>query len=95
MNLTDKSQVEDALIRAQLAVLNPSRNWREFVPDYPLPYPSPNSFGGGFKVPPSPGDFQVKFSPNVVCMDITGPDLPNLAFIDLPGVIQSTEKVCD
>lgn len=92
MKLTDKSQVQDALIRAQSAVLNPSRNWREFVPDYPHPYPSSTSFSE-FKSPPSLGDFQVKFSPNVVCMDITGPDLPNLAFIDLPGVIQSTEKV--
>lgn len=26
-------------------------------------------------------------------MEITGPDLPNLAFIDLPGVIQTTESV--
>lgn len=24
---------------------------------------------------------------------ITGPELPNLAFIDLPGVIQTTESV--
>ena len=30
---------------------------------------------------------QVKFSPNIVRLDINGPGLPNLAFYDLPGVI--------
>jgi hypothetical protein len=28
---------------------------------------------------------QLSFSENVVCLDICGPDVPNLSFIDLPG----------
>ena len=40
----------------------------------------------------SPSDtHQVKFSPNVVRLDISGPGLPNLSFYDLPGVINQSE----
>ena len=34
---------------------------------------------------------QVKFSPNVVRLDISGPGLPNLSFYDLPGIFQSPD----
>ncbi|KAI0820101.1 P-loop containing nucleoside triphosphate hydrolase protein [Trametes gibbosa] len=30
-----------------------------------------------------------KFSRNVVCVDISGPGLPDLSFVDLPGIIQN------
>jgi len=43
---------------------------------------------------PAIGDdchLQQEFSPNVVCLDISGPGLPNLSFYDLPGVINQTE----
>ncbi|KAI5807351.1 P-loop containing nucleoside triphosphate hydrolase protein [Peziza echinospora] len=78
MEVTNKDDVERALVKAQRAILNPSRSWQEFV----------NGGGGGRK---EEEDFEVKFSPNVVCMEISGRGLPNLAFIDLPGVIQTTE----
>ncbi|KAL0640425.1 hypothetical protein Q9L58_000393 [Maublancomyces gigas] len=114
LDITDKNQVEPVLVAAQRAVLNPSKNWREYV--YELrPGSSPHHAGGKTRAPrPAKGepgvwsgfpkrqtmdpkknaeeDFEVKFSPNVVCMEITGPELPNLAFIDLPGVIQTTES---
>ncbi|RPB13528.1 P-loop containing nucleoside triphosphate hydrolase protein [Morchella conica CCBAS932] len=80
LDIVDKSQVERALVAAQQAVLNPSRNWREYA----------REMGKGVK--DGEDGFEVKFSPNVVCMDITAPDLPNLAFIDLPGLIQTTES---
>ncbi|KAL6714488.1 hypothetical protein ACLMJK_007912 [Lecanora helva] len=38
-----------------------------------------------------PREHQVKFSPNIVRLDISGPDLPNLSFYDLPGVINVSE----
>ena len=38
-------------------------------------------------------ELEVKFSPNVVVMEISAPNVPNLSFIDLPGVIQTTETV--
>ncbi|KAI5852607.1 P-loop containing nucleoside triphosphate hydrolase protein [Morchella snyderi] len=106
LDIVDKSQVERALVAAQQAVLNPSRNWREYAREM-----VPVAAGGGAglrsrvggggargrrgqgKVSKDAEDgFEVKFSPNVVCMDITAPDLPNLAFIDLPGLIQTTES---
>lgn len=78
---------------AQRAVLNPSRNWREYV--YELrPGSSPHHAGGKTRAPrPAKGeqgvwsgfpkrqamdlkknaeeDFEVKFSPNVVCMEVS------------------------
>lgn len=36
---------------------------------------------------------QVKFSPNVIRLDISGPELPNLSFYDLPGVINNADVV--
>jgi hypothetical protein len=84
MDLTDKNQVEAALVRAQTAILNPSKKWTQYVG-----MGSMYARNGKSREP----EFEVKFSPNVVCMEMVGPDLPNLAFIDLPGVIQSTESV--
>lgn len=34
---------------------------------------------------------QVKFSPNIIRLNISGPGLPNLSFYDLPGVINVSE----
>ncbi|KAF2092003.1 hypothetical protein K490DRAFT_53161 [Saccharata proteae CBS 121410] len=38
---------------------------------------------------------QVAFSPNVVHIEITGPELPTLSFYDLPGVFTQTERAED
>lgn len=99
LDITDKSQVEPVLVAAQKAVLNPSRNWREYV--YELrPESSPHHPGrggrttrstkgeqgswGGFgkrqAVDPKKNveeDFEVKFSPNVVCMEVGVGSLPS------------------
>ncbi|THH00719.1 hypothetical protein EW026_g1860 [Hermanssonia centrifuga] len=34
---------------------------------------------------------QLKFSRNAVCLDLSGPDLTDLAFVDLPGIIQNAD----
>ena len=39
----------------------------------------------------APDTMEVKFSPNNVCLDISGPGYCDLSFIDLPGVIAATE----
>jgi len=74
---TKKDEVADLLEWAQTATLNPRSPCDFYLPT------SPN-----FK-----GDkaYQVKFSPNVVRLDITGPKLPNLSFTDLPGVINVSD----
>ena len=75
--VASKEEVGQILHWAQLATLNPST-----APD--LYKPGPNR-----RVDES---LQVKFSPNVVRVRISGPGLPNLAFYDLPGVINVAES---
>ena len=71
--ITSASEVPNVLYLAQLAVLNPSHNYEDYayVPGKARSAQEP----------------QVKFSPNVVRLDISGRDLPNLSFFDLPGII--------
>ncbi|KAI2402087.1 hypothetical protein LOZ67_000843 [Ophidiomyces ophidiicola] len=74
--LTDKSMLEKVLKWAQIATLNPARSPKDFGPDN-------DNDTYTFT--------QVKFSPNVVRLDISAPGFPNLSFYDLPGVINVAE----
>ncbi|PWY91926.1 dynamin family protein [Aspergillus sclerotioniger CBS 115572] len=76
--LQDKDQVEEAIKWAQLAILNPSRPSAEYIP--------------GQNSDTDHTYCQVKFSPNVVRLDIAAPSFPNLSFYDLPGVISHAEQ---
>lgn len=76
MNLTDKADVQEALKWAQLATLNPSTSHEDYIP------------GQNMRTDETT---QVKFSPNVVRLDISAPHFPNLSFYDLPGVINVAE----
>ncbi|KAF3905219.1 Dynamin-3 [Orbilia brochopaga] len=78
MNIDNPDHVEQALIRAQLAILNPTKPWAQFADK-------------AFSLPSSETT-DVPFSPNVICMEITGNNIPNLSFIDLPGIIHATER---
>lgn len=75
--LTDVNKVQEALKWAQLATLNP---WR-----------SPKEYILGEENVDMEESTQVKFSPNVVRLDIMGHRFPNLSFYDLPGVINVAE----
>jgi GTPase SAR1 family protein len=77
MTIFSKDQVQDAIKRAQLAILNPTTNPAEYLP--------------GSSINIENATTVVKFSPNVVRLDITAPNFPNLSFYDLPGVISQTE----
>lgn len=79
LDIFDKEEVTGALVRAQLAILNPSKPWGEFVAV------NVNLIGDITNT-------EVKFSPNVICMEISGNNVPNLSFIDLPGIIHVTER---
>ncbi|KAL8967444.1 MAG: hypothetical protein Q9183_002916 [Haloplaca sp. 2 TL-2023] len=72
---SDKTTVPYALHLAQLATLNPAVDPMKFIPGQPTP----------------DNRLQCKFSPNVIKLDITSPDVPNLYFYDLPGVINQAE----
>jgi GTPase SAR1 family protein len=77
LTLLSKNQVQDAIKRAQLAILNPHKDPAEFLPSSSLNIDDATT--------------PVKFSPNVVRLDISAPGFPNLAFYDLPGVISQAE----
>ena len=72
-----KEELAALLEWAQIATLNPSSPYENYMPA------SPN-----FK---NNASNQVKFSPNVVRIEIIGVDLPNLSFYDLPGVINVSD----
>ena len=73
--LEDPLELEDILRRAQMAILNPSVEPTAFV-DLDL-----SSVGSE---PPCGSRKQLQFSRNVVCLDLSGPDVTDLSFIDLP-----------
>lgn len=76
ITLTDKSEVENAIKWAQIAILNPNSDSEIYIPG---------------KNQRSPETTAVKFSPNVVRLDISAPGFPALSFYDLPGVISQPE----
>lgn len=88
---TDKNDVEMALRRAQLSILNPD------IPSVDILAMTPDELKAGL-----PKGNQLPFSRNVVCVDLSGPDLvrslpcsnsllinlspkTDLYFLDLPG----------
>ncbi|GJE98795.1 dynamin domain-containing protein [Phanerochaete sordida] len=82
--LHDKAELEEMIRRAQLAILNPGVG-KEFFETFQT-----SSLKRGEKPGISPK--QLQFSSNVVCLDLLGPDLPDLSFIDLPGIISAVEE---
>jgi hypothetical protein len=71
-----RTELEPMLRKAQLAVLNPSEDPQNFV---------------GIDLASASLLRQVPFSPNVISLEIQGPDLPELYFYDLPGSINVIE----
>ena len=81
--ITDPNEVEAALRRAQLAILNPSVPSANFV-NYTLVSPE--------EALPLKSKKKLAFSKNVVCLSIQGPNVTDLTLLDLPGIIQSVGK---
>jgi len=67
--ITDKSRVEERIRRAQRAILNPSVSHEAFLL-------GPDG---------EPDKMELSFSKNCVCLELSGPDLTDLSFCDLPG----------
>jgi hypothetical protein len=65
----DTEELEDRIRRAQQAVLNPWDPIESFLADSKSDNSRP----------------RLAFSSNVVCVDVWGPKVPDLTFIDLPG----------
>lgn len=75
--LYDKDELEEMLRRAQLAILNPSLPPKSLV-DFDTKSLDPG------QAPPG-SERQLQFSDDVVCLDLSSPDVTDLSFIDLPG----------
>lgn len=75
--ISDSYLIEAMLKRAQLAILNPSvEDSTKFVSLDLASVTEHSSLLGSTK--------QLDFSSNVICVDISGPDVTDLAFVDLP-----------
>ena len=72
--ITDKSEVEDRIRRAQLAILNPSKEPSGFLG--PL-----GQIDGGII-----NKNEMSFSSDLVSVRISGREMDDLSFVDLPGV---------
>lgn len=84
--ITDKSHVELNLRRAQLAVLNPG------IPASKILQAGEEDLRNWSAQTVAKG---ASFSRDVVCVDLEGPELTDLAFIDLPGHFNFTSsKLC-
>ena len=70
--ITSKTDVEERIKRAQLAILNPSTAAEDFL-TVDLPFSETN---------------ESRFSKNSIILDISGPGVDDLAFVDLPGACQ-------
>ena len=70
--ITEPGEVELQLRRAQCAVLSPAADSMIFLTK-------------SAEELRAMSNFFAKFSNNVVCVEISGPELTNLDFVDLPG----------
>ena len=80
--LTSETQddIELVLRRAQAAVLNPQIGFEHVLTRTPEELVSLMT------------QAPYRFSKNVVCVDISGPGLPDLSFVDLPGMCEESQR---
>jgi hypothetical protein len=69
----EKSEVEERIRRAQRAILNPGKPAKQFLEDNE----------------DLSGEAELSFSNNCVSLQISGPDVADLSFCDLPGMCSS------
>lgn len=84
----DKSEIEDVLRWAQIAILNDDKNHNLFVPGR-------GATAMNTPIEKAAEETLAKFSPNVVALEIKGPDLPDLSFYDMPGIFQNPADAND
>jgi hypothetical protein len=69
----DKAKVEERIRRAQRAILSPHKSRESFLDD--------------LSTADTVDPLQLKFSMNCVTLQISGPDVADLSFCDLPGML--------
>ncbi|RDL37144.1 uncharacterized protein BP5553_04577 [Venustampulla echinocandica] len=85
--IQEKSELEEVLRWAQIALRNPNADYASFIPG------TTGHSRHSYERTSNP-DFteQVGFSPNVIAVEICGPGLPELSFYDLPGLFNNAEE---
>ncbi|KAK7754496.1 hypothetical protein SLS62_003516 [Diatrype stigma] len=81
----DPVEIEDVLRWAQIAILNPTRNHELYVPNE-------GNIAKETELTEAATETDAQFSPNIVALEMKGPDLPDLSFYDLPGVFLSPDR---
>ncbi|TGJ88558.1 hypothetical protein E0Z10_g165 [Xylaria hypoxylon] len=81
----DPSEIEQVLRWAQVAILNPSN-------DHELYIPGDGAVAKGKDLAEATRSAAAQFSPNIISLEIKGPELPGLSFYDLPGVFLSPDQ---
>jgi len=71
--LYTREDVQDRVRRAQLAILNPDLDNPDFPHSFLTSEPPPRS--------------EMTFSRNTVVLRVSGPDIVDLSFVDLPGML--------
>lgn len=84
----DKNEIEDVLRWAQVAILNDDKPHEIFVP-------GSGAYARQYSMDQAAEQTWAKFSPNVVFLEIKGPELPNLSFYDMPGIFQNPADAKD
>ncbi|KJZ73789.1 hypothetical protein HIM_06907 [Hirsutella minnesotensis 3608] len=84
----DKSEIEEVLRWAQIAILNDNHLPGQYIPgtgrtaiEVPLQRAAETT--------------EAKFSPNIVALEIKSPDLPDLSFYDMPGIFENPADARD
>ncbi|KAJ2980321.1 hypothetical protein NUW58_g6973 [Xylaria curta] len=81
----DPSEIEEVLRWAQVAILNPKN-------DHELYIPGDGAIAKGGDLSEATRVAAAQFSPNIISLEIKGPELPGLSFYDLPGVFLSPDQ---
>ncbi|RFU72048.1 dynamin family [Trichoderma arundinaceum] len=84
----DKTEIEEVLRWAQIAILNDDKHHVLFIPGR-------GSIAMNTPIDKAAEETLAKFSPNVVALEINGPDLPDLSFYDMPGIFQNPADAND
>ncbi|KAK9414654.1 hypothetical protein SUNI508_10937 [Seiridium unicorne] len=83
--LPELVMTEDMLRWAQIAVLNPNNPADMYIPGEGV-------YTGEFTLQSAAEEIDAQFSPNIVALEMKGPNLPDLSFYDLPGVFYTPAR---
>ncbi|KAI1760099.1 P-loop containing nucleoside triphosphate hydrolase protein [Hypoxylon sp. FL1150] len=81
----DPDEIEEVLRWAQIAILNHNQSFERFIPHE-------GDIATNTSLDKASCETDAEFSPNIVALEIKGPELPDLSFYDLPGVFMAPEK---